>query len=662
MTEQRIQDVEEALAMELLSFLNESIGQILDREDEGEFLDWVRAEAPRRLPGLFADLPNEQAARAITFEMGREIWNLVPLPGAGYRPRPIPRPERNEPCPCGSGQKHKKCCGAIAGGRLEVPFQAEDAWALVLTRMPEAEVAQLAADRRVPRALLPGIAERLIDFEDAETALALLEPLFEEPERLDERDAGALDALIEAYDALDLGETRERTVARLDRTLRPPLRLALWEALARSFTVQGDFARAWEAAQRIRSADPDSPVLGWVEVVLYLVENRLAEAAERARDALARHQRRPGLGEESLALLQDTADDPAASRRRLLLDDLLPSIERFEKLLASLADRPVRPYTLQPQGTAGRLLTPGDLEDVEAGWVEVSAFDLEEDDLDEEDEDDEEDWEEGEEDDEEEDWEDEDEEEEDEEAEGQAWELGDGEEEELWPDDGIEEVWAPEEAGRWLTWLEENPEAFDSLLVLSDLTDRVAALAMARDISLRQTLLAPLVARGVALLDTSLAGRPQLTLPTFQEENRLALDFLKTSAFLGPEPPADAEPLERLLELDPDDELEVRGDLGTAYLWRREPQKTLDLAARYPDDSVPELGFAKVLALWQLGRKEDALTALDDAVGDLPDTAADLAGSKPWVPEALLEIWQNNENEELWQELRERVGEAEAEV
>jgi tetratricopeptide (TPR) repeat protein len=665
MTEQRIQAVEEALAMELLSFLHESIGQILDREDEGEFLAWVRAEAPRRLPGLFADLPNEQAARSITFEIGREIWNLVPLPGAGYKTRPIPRPERNAPCPCGSGQKHKKCCGATAGGPLELPFQAEDVWALVLSRMPEAEVAQLAADRRVPRALLPGIAERLIDFGGAETALSLLEPLFEEPERLDERDADTLDALIEAYDALRLDESKERAITRLDSALPPSLRLVLWEALARSFTTRGDFARAWEAAHRIRSADPDSPVLGWVEVILYLVENRLSVASDRARDALSRHQRRPGLSDEALSLLQETAEDAAASRRHLLLDDLLPSIERFEKLLATLADQPVRPYTVRTQGEipgTGRLLAPEDFYAVEEGWVAVAAFEPEEDEEDDEelaldgkDEDEEEDWEEGEEDDEE-DWEDEEEEEDEgEEGEGQAWALDtsdEDEEEDGWMSDA-EEAWSPEEADRWLTWLAENPQAFDSLLVLSDLVERVASLAAERDIELRQTLLPPLVARGVAILDASLAGAPQVTLPAHLEENLPALEILEISAFLTQEPAPDVEPLERLLRLDPEDDLSVRGDLGTAYLWRREPEKALDLVARYPDHDIPDLAFAKVIALWQLERKDEALAALDEALEFHPDTGSEIAGSSSWVSEALLKLWQNDD--ELWRELRERV-------
>ncbi|HKH43267.1 MAG TPA: SEC-C domain-containing protein [Thermoanaerobaculia bacterium] len=659
MTERSIQEAEDALALELLAFIQEAIAQILREEDEGAFLAWVRAEAPRRLPGLFADLPNEQAARAVAFEMGWEIWNKVPLPGAGYRTRPIPRPERNALCPCGSGLKHKKCCGAVAGGRLELPLNAEDAWALVLGQTSEAEVAQLSADRRVPRGLIPGIALRLAGMGGAEVALSLLEPLFEEPGRLEERDAPAIEALIEVYDELGLDESKERAIARLNETLRPALRIVLWESLAQSFTAQGEVDRAWEAVEHVRRADPDSPVLGTVEVILLLGDHRLAEAAERAKDALQRHRRRPGLTDEALALLQETADDPAASRRRLLLDEFLPSVERFEKLLAAHAARPIRPYTIRAEEEtpgAGRLIAPEDLAQVEDGWVAV--LDVEEaDDLDWDEEEDDDElpvWEaeneDDEEDEDEEDWEEDDDD-------GEVWDFdasdsGDGEED--WQDEA-EEMWDPEEADGWLTFLEENPQAFDSLLVLSDLALRASSLADLRDGSLREGLVRPLVTRGVAILDASLATAPRVILPADLEENVSALEILEASASLSKEPVPEIAPLERLLELDPEDNLLARSQLGTAYLWAGEPQKTLDLAARFPEEEDPCLSLAKVIALRRLGRQEESLEVLDELLDRFPLIIAALALSSSRIPDGLLELWQNDE--ELWRALSERLAE-----
>jgi tetratricopeptide (TPR) repeat protein len=659
MTEREIERAEEALALELMAFLQMAVAHILEQEDEGEFLAWVRAEAPRRLPGLFADLPNEQAARSITFEMGREIWNKVPLPGAGYRTRPIPRPERNEPCPCGSGQKHKKCCGAVAGNRFELPFQAEDAWTFVLAQLSEAEAAQLVAEKRVPRALLPGIAGRLIEIGEAESALALLEPLFEAPEDLDERDASALEVLIDAYDELGLEESKEQAIARLGNALRPSLRIVLWEALARSFMVQGDIDRAWEMVEQIRRVDPGSAVLGWVEVTLLLGENRLAEASERAREALSRPGTRSGLTEEGLSWLQETVDDPAASRRRLVLDELLPSVERFQKILETVASRPIRPYTVQTEEKpdTGLLVPPDDLLLVEAGWVQTvvdpgEPADDEEDDWEEEEDEagfDEEDEDEDEEDDE--DWEDDEDEEE---PVGELWDLDDfdEDEDEL---DAAEEDWDPELSDVWLSYLEQNPEAFDSLFVLSDLVARTSALVVRRDLSLREEILSPLVRRGLAILDASLAATPQVTLPADLEDNLPALEVLQASAFLTGEPLPDLAALERLLRLDPEDLLGARNDLGTIYLRRQEPQKTLDLAARFPEDDEPYLAYAKVIALRQLQRPDESLAALGDALELYPMTGEEIAASSSRIPEAFLEIWK--EDAELDRELSRRVGE-----
>jgi hypothetical protein len=665
MTERSIQEAEDALALGLLAFIQEAIAQILREEDEGEFLAWVRAEAPRRLPGLFADLPNEQAARAVAFEMGWEIWNKVPLPGAGYRTRPMPRPERNAPCPCGSGLKHKKCCGAVAGGRLELPLEAEDAWALVLGQTPEAEVAQLTADRRVPRGLLPGIALRLISLDVAETALALLEPLFEEPGRLEERDAGAIEALIEAYDELGLDESKEQAIARLSETLRPALRVVLWESLAQSFTAQGDVDRAWEAVEHVRRADPDSPVLGSVEVILLLGDNRLAEASARAKDALQRHRRRPGLSEEALEMLQETVDDPAASRRRLLLDELLPSVERFEKLLAAQADRPIQPYavrTAEENPRIGFLEVAEDLASVEKGWIDVNLGSSTEEELD---------WGEDDEDDEEEGWEEDEDDDEDSLDEDElADELTDAD---LWdfdasdedgPDDWmeededvetVEEMWSPEGAAGWLSFLEETPQAFDSLLVLSDLIRHVAALAELRDGSLREGLIRPLVQRGVAILDASLATAPQVILPADLEENLFAIEILEEAALLSGTPVPDLKILERILELDPEDHQGVRSQLGVAYVWAGEPQKALDLAARFPDEEEPYLSFANVVALRRLQREDESLALLDELIERFPMIATALALSSSRIPEALLELWQKDE--ELWRELNARLAE-----
>ena len=118
---------------------------------------------------------------------------------------------------------------------------------------------------------------------DPERALALVRPLFEKPERLDERDAASLNTLLEAYDALDLQEEHWAEAERLAGALRPSLRAVLWESLARSYAVEGEMEEAWKSLERARQDDPESPALGPLEVSLLLAEGKTAEAGERAR-------------------------------------------------------------------------------------------------------------------------------------------------------------------------------------------------------------------------------------------------------------------------------------------------------------------------------------------------------------------------------------------
>jgi tetratricopeptide (TPR) repeat protein len=542
---------EEAIE-DLIGFVEEAIDQILLREDETEFFAWVRAEAPRRFEEDFARLPGEQAVRATVFGIAREIWNKVPLPGAGYRVRSIPRAERNDRCPCGSGQKHKRCCGATSGGRLAMPLTVEDGWHFVLLRRPPEEVARISSEGLVPRAFIPSLADHFLEIDEPEAALALLEPFFEEPERLTERDALAVEALIDAYDALELHDRKGKAIERLGVALPPPLRLVLWESLSPSLAARGETGGTWEA----------------------------------------------GLG------------------------DMRETVDSLEKLLRDLADRPIRPYAVLAEDFVGLLLTPDEVAMIEHQWM-AATIDVE--------------------------WERPEEAEED----GDGLEM-DEDDEVTWFD---EEMWASDQV--WPAWLERTPQAFDSLLVLSNLATGALILAQ-KEPALRETLLVPLVARGLAILDASLAGAPQVTaLPGDLKANVPALELLDISARLS-QPALDIKALERLLALDPADSLEVRGELAVTYLEAGEPQKTLDLAAFYTGDKETSfLTFARVIALHQLHRAEEAFAVLDEALSDYPYTAFMVATAAPLstISEVLTALCRSEE--ELWRRLQKWLEERE---
>ncbi|NCQ65939.1 MAG: hypothetical protein GW754_03830 [Candidatus Pacebacteria bacterium] len=64
--------------------------------------------------------------------------------------------------------------------------------------------------------------------------------------------------------------------------------------------------------------------------------------------------------------------------------------------------------------------------------------------------------------------------------------------------------------------------------------------------------------------------------------------------------------LEKIIDLNPNDNQGVRGWLATIYLITNQPQKVIELSKKFPSDIFPELAMGKVLALYKLGKISEA--------------------------------------------------------
>lgn len=469
---------------ELESFFRESIARILEQEDSEDFLSWVREEASERMPRLFAGLPDEAARRSSASELGRSLWNVVPLPGNGFRPRPLAEPERNDPCPCGSGLKYKKCCAPWAA---EIPtFDPEGIWRLVVEALALEQVEALGQSGRVPRHLVGDLATSFLDDGDPERALALVQPLFDRPERLDERDAAALNAFLESHDDLDLLEEKAEAVERLAKVLKPALRAVLWENQVRAHAVEGEIEEAWEALEKAQQDDPESAALGPLEVSLLMSEGRTAEAGDRARFFRERFRRTPEvITEAGMEFLDKVAHDPQAAQLEFSLgEEVKDGILQLQEVLARLGP-PEATYGIQPidgDPEAGQLVPPDSLRRVEEAWDQAFF--------------------------------------------GSVPDLDDDDEE----DDEFD-PWNEEDAGRWLAYLGDHPAALDSLEVLEDLAHSLSELGLDRYPFLDRPLLKPVLGRGVTLVQQALAARPEvLRLPEDAEPNGSALALIAAAA------------------------------------------------------------------------------------------------------------------------------------
>jgi hypothetical protein len=193
-----------------LRILKEAVGQILHLQNGEAFLSWMRVEATRRFPEVFAGLP-DRVRRALATELGRQIWNATPLPRRGFRPLPLPRPKAPDPCPCRSGRTYERCCAnapAVPG------LTPELMWALVAGELPLEPAAALAEEGGIPRPYLGIVARRLVEAGQPIRARRFLERLFEDSEVLGKSDMDTLDALLEAYEKLNMNEEMSSFVQR----------------------------------------------------------------------------------------------------------------------------------------------------------------------------------------------------------------------------------------------------------------------------------------------------------------------------------------------------------------------------------------------------------------------------------------------------------------
>jgi tetratricopeptide (TPR) repeat protein len=559
----------------LVGLVFDAVAEALRTEDSAAFLAWMRAEAPRSAPAVFDRFPPELASR-MGFWIGVAIWNVTPLPGNGFRPRPLPQPQRNQPCVCGSGRKLKHCCGE----RPALPSIPVDvAWQAVIAAVPAAQLREAAAAGRLPAQQLGRMALGLLDLGKPRQALALVEPLFLHPERADERFSEALHALLTSYLALGRQRKREQVVERLTRELRPPLRAQAWARRATMLVDQERHEEAWLAWERARQDDPGDTDLDLLEVTLLLARGNLDRAAERARVHLTKRGRSGLAVSERAAFLQAAADDPLAPALQLTAGDAWPAAYGLAALVATVASEPVElRYTIEADPgdpTAGILKADATLRRLEREWRKTfprTAAGL----------------------------------------------------------DGA--IWDEEFADRWLDFLAQNGAAFDSFEVLFDLAVVALKVLGPAGASILRPRLEPLVRRGTAIFDGLLAGHPRLTFPSGAPVHSAAAGLLAEAPRRGEGTAADPDTtlgaMERLARLMPGDPL-LRGTLTTLYLSRGEDQRALDAAGSEASSQGGVLDFCKVLALYRLGRKGEALAELSLAVARWPDAAYLLAVDVP---------------------------------
>jgi tetratricopeptide (TPR) repeat protein len=353
----------------------------------------------------------------------------------------------------------------------------------------------------------------------------------------------------------------------------------------------GDFVSARRLFDEARRETPDDPTLGPLEVMLTLEEGNLPHASERARFWLAWLRRR-GLAQEmqeAVEFLELAARDPEAAQDSLDGELDVQAVPLFaaelRDLVAKAVRRPVRPYPVV-SATRGLVFEhgPKGVAEVERQWA-------------------------------------------------QRWPVAKPLLTSLDIDPPIEILKHPRS---WLDFLRRRLEAFDSLEIVDDLVLLVAPITERAGPELDGPILEPLLERALEIVRSSLRGRQAPRVAWGFEANRPALRLVTQAALrlarLDRRDEA-AELFEWLIELNPDDNQCHRGWLVNHYLKRGDDERALAVSVLHADDTLVDTSFGRALALWRLGRREEAAARLAEAARQTPRTARALLAADMPEPE-----------------------------
>jgi tetratricopeptide (TPR) repeat protein len=563
------------LADELEFLFDSAARRILRDESPVGFMEWFRLSAPQIAPTFFKNLPKDAVfLRGFLMQFSRLIWNRTPLPGNHYRPRPLPTPERNQPCLCGSGKKYKHCCQAVEG--LEQGLPEFSMLLHVLDIIPAKQLTVLPYSH-MNLDELAYVAEVWISRGRAKEAAKLLEGLFVDIDKLDERAELAFERLLDCYDRLGNPLKKKRL---LERGMAAPNKFLRVSAMQRQCCIladRGEYGAAWPLFQQVQRLLPNDPSLSHLEIVMLMNLGEQARAKERAAFWIARLSKdRTGDHTQLIAFLSQAVNDMNGSVLNIVQQDR-PYLERFTRLVSHLP-QPACHYTLKPMtDSAGPLQPDLQLLPLHSEW---RAY---------------------------------------------AEDLSDHQPAINW-------------YGRldWLDWIEKTPLAWQSLDVLHDLVQALKD-TEPRITGMEEKNVLPLLQHAEALLHLAIKQHRAegLKLEWGWMENRPALRLVAELAYFH----AAHDRLDKAIDLmawlvdtlNPNDNQGLRDDLIHHYLRASRIEAALDLAARYPDD-MAVMQYGHILARYMAGHVDEAAALLKQTHARYPEVGKMLANPSPRRP------------------------------
>ena len=658
------------LRMEAL--IEDSIAHIIRHEDPQRFIGWMREHIHDyytgldvQQGGLFGEavdpdqvIMDPEMLRALGVTFANMIWNSTPLPSNHFKPQPLPHPGRNEPCPCGSGRKYKQCCAHLPAMPA---LSVDELWPILFEKLGKETAARAIRENQVPINALSTIAYEYLESDQPKKAATRLAPLFDGNIRKTNDDAEyALTLLCNALD--DLGHKKKKVTLLqkiIDTVPRSPLRSGAWQRLATIRMDKGDADGAWEGFQHAQRDDPKSTGLGLLEVQILNAQGRNEKAKQRA-DFYVRQMRRAGHADDELplAFMIKLARDPVETFTDFGLESVDDAGLLLKQWLENVQGRPLPEYAIDDR------IAPDDSADDDG----MNALSNEEDGLDEEDflpEND-----------------------------GKSLQSPPGldkleqEWHEIFPLDkpfsvhetpaGDADPWDIFEEEAWASWLQDHPAAFDSLDILDDLATALMQHPQFGAAWLNEMLLLPLLNRSMSITEKALAAAegPQLhwVIPDNRPALRTMARLVNISFFMEDDQEEGLRRAQRLISINPNDNHGFRTMVMNRLITRGLDEEALQLAEGYPRDINPEVTYGKILVLYRLGRKKDAVEELGHALESLgkipryltakrvrkpklhPDTVQFGGDDQAWLyREAMRDVWSQTPGALEWLKTAEKA-------
>jgi len=578
---------------------------ILEEKPLDDFLEWARQSIPILAPLMFEEIPIEEHSK-MAFWMGVNLWNSAPKPGNHFKPEPIEKPNRNKPCPCGSGKKYKQCCSHLP---LLESLSIDTFWLLMPEITTKTQINKLIKTNQLPVHAISIMAGYYDQKMDHAQIIKMLDPLFaNNAPKINHKQSGLLDILCDNYNSHYKSEKKkkdllERMCQHKDRTIRAEA----WQRVSTWKLDTGDFSEAMHALSKAMQAEPDNPSHSLLELTLLVSDNQIEQAKQRAGFWRRKLKHYEFELPELINTLERAQSDPAGALQISLSHvDNDPRLLQLLEWIDENANLPIVEYSVEkineddteeepglesdPMHNAATLQPPTNIIDLEHKWYAVKP-------------------------------------------------IGKPFSSQLEPMDG-DDIWENSFDTEWLSFLQKNPQAINSLDILDDLVTLIYIHPNSDNVWGPLGKIQPLLDRNSNIIqclnNSKKQNQPLLTLPWLVQENRPALRLLVHNinmAINQDRPQYSIKQVKLYLQLNPGDNHGYRSLLINHYLQENQNEIAIELATKYPEDMLAETRYGKVLAHYRLGDLASAEKILQSTLIDLPLVAKYLVKTRVAQPE-----------------------------